>query len=83
MSVKPTFFQRVKAAIQARLVVDWKSRLTDYSTRIAKWGALLQGLMLMAPPGVVPKDCAAYLAMLMFVMVGIAKIVNEPGKEPG
>lgn len=77
-----SLYRKFVKALKSRLVVDWKSRLTDYSSRLAKWGALLQGAMLMAPPGVVPKNCAAYVAMAMFVLVGIAKLVNEPGKEP-
>jgi hypothetical protein len=68
-----------------RIVPDWRARWDDLSTRIAKWGALLQGALLMVPAehaAKLPQHLSAYLALTMFVLVGAAKLITEPGRVP-
>lgn len=80
---EPNLTQRIKAKAKSRLVPNWRARLDDYSTRIAKWGALLQGALLLLPASTtkhLPADIGGYLAVLMFILVGAAKIITEPGR---
>lgn len=84
---EPNLTQRLVRKAKARIVPDWRSRWGDLSTNIAKWGALLQGAILMIPPedlARLPKNLSAYLALAMFVLIGAAKLITEPdraGKE--
>lgn len=81
----PNLTQRLVARARRRVARNWRSRWTDYSTRLAKWGALVQGAILMIPPDDakhLPANLSAYIALAMFVLIGAAKLINEPGKEP-
>jgi len=84
MSFEPNLTQRIVRKAQGRIAPDWRSRWNDYSTRIAKWGALVQGALLMLPAehaARLPPHLSAYLALAMFVLIGAAKLVTEPGKD--
>ena len=102
MTFEPNLTQRIVRKAKGRIVHDWKARLGDYSSRIAQWGALVQGALLMVPADdlaqwgalvqgallMVPADdlarlpanLSAYLALAMFVLIGAAKLITEPGK---
>lgn len=83
MTFDPTLTQRLVTKAKRRLAPDWRSRWGDLSTRIAKWGALLQGALLMVPAehaAKLPQHLSAYLALAMFVLVGAAKLITEPGR---
>jgi hypothetical protein len=88
MTFDPSMTQRLVSRAKRRIVPDWRARWDDLSTRIAKWGALLQGALLMVPAehaAKLPQHLSAYLALAMFVLVGAAKLITEPGrvaKEP-
>ena len=80
----PTLTQRLVTKAKARIVPDWRSRWGDLSTRIAKWGALLQAGLLMVPAedlALLPKNLSAYFALAMFVLIGAAKLITEPARN--
>ena len=83
MTFEPNLTQRIVRKAKGRIAHDWKSRLGDYSSRIAQWGALVQGALLMVPAddlALLPTNISAYLALAMFVLIGAAKLITEPGK---
>jgi len=83
MTFEPNLTQRIVRKAKGRIAKDWRSRWNDYSTRIAKWGALVQGAMLMVPAddlARLPANLSAYVALVMFVLIGAAKLITEPGK---
>lgn len=80
---EPTITQRLVKRAKSRIAKDWRSRWGDYSTRIAKWGALVQGALLMVPAddaARLPTNLSAYLALIMFILIGAAKLITEPNK---
>jgi len=84
MTFEPGLTQRIVRKAKGRIAKDWRSRWNDYSTRIAKWGALAQGALLMVPAehaAKLPAHLSAYLALAMFVLIGAAKLITEPGKD--
>jgi hypothetical protein len=83
MTFEPNLTQRIVRKAKGRIAKDWRSRWNDYSTRIAKWGALVQGALLMVPAddlARLPANLSAYVALVMFVLIGAAKLITEPGK---
>lgn len=83
MNFEPNLTQRIVRKAKGRLAHDWRSRMGDYSSRIAQWGALVQGALLMVPAddlARLPANLSAYIALAMFVAVGAAKLITEPGK---
>lgn len=83
MTFEPNLTQRIVAKAKGRLAPNWKARLNDYSSRIAQWGALVQGALLMLPKEdaeKLPPNLSAYIALAMFVAVGVAKIITEKHK---
>lgn len=80
----PNLTQRIVRRAKGRLAKNWRSRWRDYSSRLAQWGALLQGALLMLPADDIarmPANTSAYLALAMFVLIGAAKLITEPDKE--
>lgn len=82
MTFEPNLTQRIVRRARGRIAHDWRARWSDYSTQIAKWGALVQGALLMVPPEDLPKNTSAYAALVMFVLIGAAKLITEPGRKP-
>ncbi len=83
MTFEPNLTKRIVRKAKGRIAKDWRSRWNDYSTRIAKWGALVQGALLMVPAddlARLPANLSAYVALVMFVLIGAAKLITEPGK---
>jgi hypothetical protein len=83
----PNLTQRIVIKAKARIARDWRSRWRDYSSRLAQWGALLQGALLMVPAEHLrrmPEHASAYLALAMFILIGAAKLITQPvaGESP-
>jgi hypothetical protein len=81
MTFDPGLTQRIVRKAKSRIVPNWKARLGDYSSRIAQWGALVQGALLLVPSAHLPIHLSAYVALVMFVLVGAAKLITEPGRD--
>jgi len=81
MTFEPNLTQRIVRKAKSRIVPNWKARMGDYSSRIAQWGALVQGALLLAPQAHLPVHLSSYVALVMFVLVGAAKIITEPGRK--
>ena len=84
MTSEPNLTQRIVRRARGRIAKDWRSRWNDYSTRIAKWGALVQAALLMVPvedAAKLPPRLSEYVALAMFVLIGAAKLVTEPEKQ--
>ena len=77
----PNLTQRFVSKAKKRVVPNWKQRMGDYSSRLARWGALMQGSLLMLPSETLPKNFNAYVAFVFFVLIGIAKIITEPERD--
>lgn len=83
MTFEPSLTKRIVRKANGRLAHDWRSRMGDYSSRIAQWGALVQGALLMVPTddlARLPANLSSYIALAMFIAVGAAKLITEPGK---
>jgi hypothetical protein len=84
MSFNPDVTQRVRAAVKRRVVKDWRSRLSDYSTiclavsaaTIALWSTLpadwLQHL---------PTEWVAKTTGIVSLLGLVGKFLNQPGKQ--
>jgi len=79
MTFEPNLTQRIVRKAKGRIAKDWRSRLRDYSSILAQVGVLAQGGLLLLPAGAVPADTAGYVAAFFFVLIGVAKIITEPG----
>jgi hypothetical protein len=77
----PGLTQRIVRKAKSRIVPNWKARMGDYSSRIAQWGALVQGGLLLVPAAHLPVHLSSYVALIMFILVGGAKIITEPGRK--
>jgi len=81
MTFEPNLTQRIVTKAKSRIVPNWRGRMKDYSSRVAQWGALIQGGLLLVPAAHLPVHLASYVALVMFVLVGGAKIITEPGRN--
>ncbi len=84
----PNLTQRVKAAVKRRVIPNWRSRLSDYSTIALASLTGLVGIWVL-----IPDDIKATFAPWVAIWFGrlilglgawgtIGKFLNQPGKQP-
>lgn len=84
MTFEPNMTQRVTAAVKSRVIPNWRSRLSDYSTialaisasTIALWSTLPADWLQFLPTEWVAKGTGV---VSLLGLVG--KFLNQPGKD--
>jgi hypothetical protein len=88
MTFDPNLTQRLKVAVRRRVVPNWRSRLTDYSTLALASLTGLVGIWVL-----IPDDIKVTFAPWVAVWFGrlllglgawgtVGKFLNQPGKQP-
>ena len=79
MENKPTTTQKILGAVNVKVVKDPGARWRDLSSRLARWGAYVQGALLLIPD--LPPRWMSYAAVVFFVLIGAAKLIAEEKNE--
>lgn len=67
----------ISARIRRRIVKDPAARWADLSSRLARWGAFVQGALALVPAEDLPQKFSIYVAVAFFVLIGGAKLIAE------
>ena len=85
MTFNPNATQRIAAAVKRRVIPNWRSRLSDYSTValalsagiVAMWSTLPADWLAFLPTKLVAQGTGL---ISLFGLVG--KFLQQPGKQP-
>lgn len=78
----PNVTQRVAAAVRRRIVKNPAARWNDLSSRFARYGAFVQGGLLLLPKQYQSVELMGAVAILFYVLVQGAKLVAEERNRP-
>ena len=79
MTFEPNATQKFLSAVKIKVVKDPASRWKDLSSRLARIGAYVQGVLLLVPD--FPPRWMSYVAVVFFVLIGAAKLLAEEKNE--
>jgi hypothetical protein len=78
----PSATQRVTAAVRKRIVKNPAARWNDLSSRFARYGAFVQGGLLLLPKQYQSVELMGAVAILFYILVQGAKLVAEERNRP-
>jgi hypothetical protein len=84
MTFEPNATQRIKAAVKRRVIPNWRSRLTDYSTVALAMSAAIIALWTTLPAdwlAFLPTEWVAKGTGLISLFGLVGKFLNQPGKQ--